>query len=92
MRTTYKQVVIDRYECYDTETDMTATKTKVLDIDVYDIDIDTYNPEELFNNWFGPYNFDEGSNHIITVQLFNTDDDESVDDPVATWKFKYTAR
>lgn len=92
MRTTYKQVVIDEYEVYDVETDMMDAKTKVLDIDEYDIDIDTYDPEGLFNDWFGSWNFDEGFNHVITVELFKPEDDESVDDPVATWKFKYTAR
>ena len=92
MRATYKQVIIDEYEVYDAETDMVDTKMKVLDIDEYDIDIVTYDPERLFNDWFGSFNFKEGFNHMITVELYNPDDDESVDDPVGSWEFAYPAR
>ena len=92
MRATYKQVIIDRYEFHDVETGMVDLKTRVLDVDTYDIDIEMYDPEGLFDNWFDPCDFDEGFNHMITVELYNPADDESVDDPVATWEFKWSAR
>lgn len=91
MRSTYKQVIVDRYEVHDIKTGMVDLKTKVLDIDTYDIDINEYDPEKAFTNWFGPFDFGEGFNHVITVELYNPDGDESVDDPVATWEFKWPA-
>jgi hypothetical protein len=85
----YKQVIIDNYEVYDVELDMIDDRMQILDIDTAEIeDLDSHNLEDRFEDMFSPDLFREGSNHTITVQLFNLDDDECTDDPVCKYSFR----
>ena len=85
----YKQVIIDNYEVYDVELDVVMDKTRVLDIDVEDIeDLSGYTLEDRFENMFSPDLFTEGKNHVIKVQLYKLEDDESTDDPVYECSFR----
>jgi hypothetical protein len=84
---TYKQVIIDRYEVEKEE--MIDERTRVLDVDVEDIDdISGYTLEDRFENMFSPDLFTEGTNHVITVQLYKIEDDECTDEPVYECSFK----
>jgi hypothetical protein len=86
---TYKQVIIDNYEVYDVELDVVMDRTRVLDIDTEDIeDVSGYTLEDRFENMFSPDLFREGKNHVIKVQLYRLEDDESTDDPVYECSFK----
>jgi hypothetical protein len=83
----YKQVILDNYEVEEEE--LIVDRTRILDIDTEDItDIANYDLEDRFENMFSPDLFRDGSNHTITVQLFNLDDDECTDDPVCEHSFR----
>ena len=85
----YKQVIIDMYEVEDYDLGVTVDRTRVLGVDVEDVeDISSYNLEDRFENMFSPLLFWEGKNHTIKVQLFRMDDDECVDDPVYEHSFR----
>jgi hypothetical protein len=85
----YKQLIIDKYETYDVELDLIDNKMQLLDLDTEEIeDLDSYNLEDRFEDMFSPDLFTEGSNHVITVQLFDMDEDECTDVPVYEHSFK----
>jgi hypothetical protein len=85
----YKQVIIDRYEEEDYDLGVVVDRMKVLDMDTEEIkDIEGYNLEDRFEDMFSPDLFREGSNHVITVQLFDMDEDECTGDPVHEHSFR----
>jgi hypothetical protein len=85
----YKQVIIDNYEVHDVELDVVMGRTRVLDIDTEDIeDVSGYTLEDRFEDMFSPDLFREGTNHVITVQLYKMEDDECTDEPVYECSFK----
>ena len=85
----YKQVIKDNYEVYDVELDVIMDRMQILDMDTEEIeDIEGYTLEDRFENMFSPDLFTEGSNHIITVQLFNLEDDECTDNPIYECSFR----
>ena len=85
----YKQVITDNYEVYDIDLDVIMDKMQILDMDTVEIDdISSYTLEDDFEDMFSPDLFREGENHVITVQLFDMDDDECTDDPVYECSFR----
>ena len=77
----YKQLIIDKYETYDVELDLIDNKMQLLDLDTEEIeDLDSYNLEDRFEDMFSP--------HVITVQLFDMDEDECTDVPVYEHSFR----
>ena len=85
----YKQLIIDKYDVYDVELDLIDNTLQILDLDTEEIDdLDSYNIEDRFEDMFSPDLFREGSNHVITVQLFDMDEDECTDVPVYEHSFR----
>ena len=85
----YKQVITDNFEVYDVELDVIADKMQILDMDTVEVDdLSSYNLEDDFEDMFSPDLFREGRNHVITVQLFDMDEDECTGDPVYEQSFR----
>lgn len=85
----YKQVIIDNYQEEDYDLGVLADRMKVLDMDTEEIEnIEGYTLEDRFENMFSPDLFTEGTNHVITVQLYKMEDDECTDEPVYECSFR----